>query len=329
MAASKEHSNSCAYWSSLRSRLASASSLAGMRPVSLALSMRENQSCSDCERRHSSKKALRPLGVPMKTAQPCRSAKAGRMISDHTRFHVGEFVEHDAVEVDAAQRVGIVGAVKPHLPAVGIIDAQLGFVHARPDRAQRRHGRAQIVPRHRLRLPQERREVGEPRPDLVRLSRAALQVVDAGHRLAGAAVRHDAGEARGPVVEGSELSTLYVVDDELGCWHGIVICSTAGGHASSRRARCVRDAWTPFRCAARVRPSLPGLTAQSIGVSQNSYALWKNDQRRGRAVAQAIIPCRCPVEDTAAPERRSTRSFGEYVFLEDSRYASQPKNVSV
>src|SRR5215472_14556556 len=25
------------------------------------------------------------LGVPMKTAQPCRSTKAGRMISDHTR----------------------------------------------------------------------------------------------------------------------------------------------------------------------------------------------------------------------------------------------------
>src|SRR5262249_47844607 len=34
------------------------------------------------------------------------------------------------------------------------------------------------------------------------------------------------------------------------------------------------------------------------------------------------------VEETAAPERRSTRSFGEYAFLEDSRYASQPKNIS-
>src|SRR5262249_27675590 len=35
------------------------------------------------------------------------------------------------------------------------------------------------------------------------------------------------------------------------------------------------------------------------------------------------------VEETAAPERRSTRSFGEYAFLEDSRYASQPKNTQV
>jgi hypothetical protein len=31
---------------------------------------------------------------------------------------------------------------------------------------------------------------------------------------------------------------------------------------------------------------------------------------------------------TAAPERRSTRSFGEYAFLEDSRYGSQMKNIS-
>jgi hypothetical protein len=27
-------------------------------------------------------------------------------------------------------------------------------------------------------------------------------------------------------------------------------------------------------------------------------------------------------------KRRSTRSFGEYAFLEDSRYASQMKNIS-
>jgi hypothetical protein len=56
-----------------------------MRPLWLALSIMENQPSSVCERRHSSKKALRPLGVPMNTAQPRRSASAGRMISDHTR----------------------------------------------------------------------------------------------------------------------------------------------------------------------------------------------------------------------------------------------------
>src|SRR3982074_2458422 len=68
-AAANEHSNSCAYCSSLRSLRASASSLAGMSPVSLALSIIENQPGSDCERRHRSKKPLRPLGVPMNTAQ--------------------------------------------------------------------------------------------------------------------------------------------------------------------------------------------------------------------------------------------------------------------
>src|SRR5262249_48934690 len=86
--------------------------------------------------------------------------------------------------------------------------------------------------------------------------------------------------------------------------------------AQLRRARCIR-------------PSLPGLTGQSIGLSQNSYALWKKALRPDERLARAIIPRRCPVEETAAPERRSTRSFGEYAFLEDSRYASQMKNVSV
>ena len=70
MAASNEHSNSCAYCSSLRSRLASSSSLAGMSPVSLALSIIENHSGSACARCQVLKKALRPFGVPMNTAQP-------------------------------------------------------------------------------------------------------------------------------------------------------------------------------------------------------------------------------------------------------------------
>jgi hypothetical protein len=164
----------------------------------------------------------------MKTAQPCRSAKAGRDdLRPHARVHAGVFVKHDAVEVDAAQRVGIVGAIEPHLPAAGIVDAQLGFVRARSGRAQRRHGRAQIIPRHRLRLLEEGREIGEARAHAQALACRALQVVDAGHRLAGAAVRHDAGEALGPVVEGDELSARCVVDDKLGCWHGSVLRQSA------------------------------------------------------------------------------------------------------
>ena len=42
-----------------------------------------------------------------------------------------------------------------------------------------------------------------------------------------AAMRRDAGEALGPVVEGNELSARRVVDDELGCWHGSVLSQPA------------------------------------------------------------------------------------------------------
>jgi transposase len=41
-------------------------------PVSLAFTIIENQPSSACARRHNSKKALRPLGVPIKTAQQAR-----------------------------------------------------------------------------------------------------------------------------------------------------------------------------------------------------------------------------------------------------------------
>jgi hypothetical protein len=47
-----------------------------------------------------------------------------------------------------------------------------------------------------------------------------------------------------------------------------------------------------------------------------------------RAVRRRSFRADAPSRETAAPERRSTRSFGEYAFLEDSRYASQPKNIS-
>jgi hypothetical protein len=52
----------------------------------------------------------------------------------------------------------------------------------------------------------------------------------------------------------------------------------------------------------------------------------EKDLRRRLGWREAIIPRRRPAEQTAAPEQRSTRSLAEYAFLEDSRYASQPKN---
>jgi hypothetical protein len=71
--------------------------------------------------------------------------------------------------------------------------------------------------------------------------------------------------------------------------HRIVTCPTVGGHASRRRARCVRDAWTPFRCAVR--------------------ALWKKDLRPDERLARVVIPRRCH-------RRRNGRTNGNpRVFL--------------
>ena len=135
----------------------------------------------------------------------------------HARIHVGVFVEHDAVEIDAAHGIGIVGAVEPHLAAFGIIDPQLALVHGGAVPAQRRHPRTQVVPRHRLRLPQERRQIGEARPLQLAFQRLLLQLVHARDGLAGAAVGHDAGETLGPGMERSELRARAVVDLELQC----------------------------------------------------------------------------------------------------------------
>ncbi len=111
------------------------------------------------------------------------------------RVHVGIFIEHHAVEIDAAQRIRIVGAEQPHPPAIGIVDAQLRLMHPRPDRARRRHGGAQIVPGHLLGLPQERRQIGEARAQLLAQKRAAMQIVNAGDGFSGAPMGDDAGEA--------------------------------------------------------------------------------------------------------------------------------------
>jgi hypothetical protein len=85
-------------------------------------------------------------------------------------------------------------------------------VRGRPEATQRRHRRAQVVPRHRLGLAQEWRDIGETRPHALASQRVALEFLDAGHGLAGAAVSHDAGETLGAVVEGVELVAGLVVE---------------------------------------------------------------------------------------------------------------------
>jgi hypothetical protein len=46
--------------------------------------------------------------------------------------------------------------------------------------------------------------------------------VNAGDRLAGAAMRHNAGEALGPDMEALELTSGRVVDDGIGFEHGMI-----------------------------------------------------------------------------------------------------------
>jgi hypothetical protein len=53
----------------------------------------------------------------------------------------------------------------------------------------------------------------------------------------------------------------------------------------------------------------------------------RRSQRRGDPVTAAgMNGDLAPMRDRGEIERWSTRSFGEYAFLEDSRYASQGKN---
>jgi len=55
--------------------------------------------------------------------------------------------------------------------------------------------------------------------------------------------------------------------------------------------------------------------------------LESHQEDRGLSGARkAILPRRCRREEARGIERWSTRIFGEYAFLEDSRYASQAKN---
>jgi hypothetical protein len=155
----------------------------------------------------------------------------------HPRVHVGIFVEHDAVEIDAAQGVRVVGAVEAHLPALRIIDAQLALVHARAILAQRRRRRAQIVPRHRFRLLEEGREIGVARANFPVRDGRVLQVVNAGDRLAGAAMRHNAGEPLPAIVEGLELAARCVVDDGIGFEHGMITRGLLAPRCSERASQ--------------------------------------------------------------------------------------------
>ena len=79
-----------------------------------------------------------------------------------------------------------------------------------------RNGGAQIIPRHRFRLLQERRHIGKARPYPVTRKGCTVQIVNAGHGLARAAVRDDAGESLGAGMKRQELRARPIDDRHFG-----------------------------------------------------------------------------------------------------------------
>src|SRR5262249_35010466 len=129
------------------------------------------------------------------------------------------------------------GAVEPHLAALREIDTQLGLMHACALHTRRRNGGAQIVPGDLLRLPQKRGQIGKARPQLRAAAGAHQEVVHAGDRLAGAAMRANAGEARGAHMERVELGSRFVSEYHPRPSSKMICCgpssSTAGDAATA------------------------------------------------------------------------------------------------
>jgi hypothetical protein len=172
--------------------------------------MSENQLSASARARERAEKIV---ASPRRADEHRPAGAVGERRAHHlrpqARVHVGVFVEHDAVEIDAAQRVRIVGAVEPHLPAVAVIDAQLAVMD-RCARARAQRRLAQIVPGDRLRLLEERRHIGKARPLLRAGERGGVQLGNAGDGLARAPVAHNAGKALRARVEGDELRARHI-----------------------------------------------------------------------------------------------------------------------
>src|SRR6202040_2605036 len=90
------------------------------------------------------------------------------------------------------------------------------------------HGIAQVIPRHGLGLFEERREIGKPRVLLRGFDRAALELMNAGNRLAGAAMGDEAGEALLAPMKRAELRARAIIE---------ILASHSCLHWSSRCCR--------------------------------------------------------------------------------------------
>src|SRR5690606_24774996 len=120
------------------------------------------------------------------------------------------FVEHRAVEVDAAHAVIVVRPVEPQTRAVGQINTQLAFVdlHTR----DRRGELLEVRPRDVLGLRVERRDVREPGIRLLAPQSCVYEVHDAGDGLAGTPMRDNAGPTLLSQMERYELRSRAIAE---------------------------------------------------------------------------------------------------------------------
>ena len=118
--------------------------------------------------------------------RPSRWMRRRPHLAPEMRAHLRVLVEHHPIEIDAAQRIRVVGAVELDARPVGEVDAELGLVDL-PVR-DRLRVLLEVVPGDLLGLAVERRDLGVARVPAGRAHRVVDELVDAEHRLAEAAV---------------------------------------------------------------------------------------------------------------------------------------------
>jgi hypothetical protein len=117
---------------------------------------------------------------PHAPAAPVAQRRSQDLV-EKARPDIGGLVDDEPVEIEAAQRVRVVGAVEAHLAAIRQVEAQLALMGG-GIRYDEPIG-LEVVPCDALRLLQLRRHVGEARSLALELDRGADEIVDAGDGL--------------------------------------------------------------------------------------------------------------------------------------------------
>jgi hypothetical protein len=105
-----------------------------------------------------------------------------------------------------------------------------------------RNGGAQIIPRDRFRLLEERRHIGKARPHPFTDKSRTMQILNAGHRLARPAVGDDAGEPLGARMKRKKLTARPVRDGDLGALRFQIFHGQSPGSSIRREMCTLRDA---------------------------------------------------------------------------------------